>query len=183
MAKIVMLTGSPRKGGNTDVMVDAFIKGAESAGHSVSRFDAGRKKLGGCKACDTCWSKGVACSFRDDFAELEPMLEQADILVLATPLYWFGFSAQVKAALDRLYAYMGPDCKKPLGIRGAALLICGGDDVESHFGGAHETFRQITDYLQWKNLGILTATAVNSKGDILNTEFPRRAEELGRSMA
>ena len=99
MKNILVLTGSPRKGGNSDLMADAFIKGAIAKGHQVIKFETAKKVIGGCKACDKCWSLGTACVFRDDFAELEPLIEKADVIVLATPLYWFNMSAQIKPRL------------------------------------------------------------------------------------
>ena len=85
---ILVLTGSPRKKGNSEAMADAFIRGALAAGHQAVKFQAGRKKIAGCMACDTCFTKGTPCSVRDDFAELEPLLEKADVLVFCTPVYW-----------------------------------------------------------------------------------------------
>jgi multimeric flavodoxin WrbA len=89
-------------------MAEAFMKGALSKGHQVTKFRAAAKAISGCKACNTCWSKDRACSFRDGFTELEPLLEKADVTVFASPLYWFGMSSQIKAAIDRMYAYDYP---------------------------------------------------------------------------
>lgn len=178
---ILVLTGSPRKHGNSDLMADAFIKGALAKGHQVTKFAAAGKKIGPCKACATCWSKGTACSFRDDFAELEPLLEKADTLVLATPLYWFTFSAQIKNPIDRLYSYVVPDCPKPLQIKEAILLICGGEG-EKVFDGATASFQLILDFMKWQNKGMLVAPHVNAKGEILKTDFLEQAELLGSTL-
>ena len=132
---ILVLTGSPRKNGNTDRLAQAFIDGAIEAGHQVQRFDAGRKRINGCTACDACWSKGTACVFTDGFTELEPMLEAADVLVIASPLYWSTFPAQLKAAIDKLYAYVSPACQHPLKIKESALLACGELEGEQIFIG------------------------------------------------
>jgi multimeric flavodoxin WrbA len=83
---ILIITGSPRKNGNSDMMADAFIKGALAAGHKTIKFEAAFKKISGCTACDKCWSTGSACVINDDFAGLEPLLEEADMIVLAFPL-------------------------------------------------------------------------------------------------
>ena len=68
---ILVLTGSPRQGGNSDIMAEAFIQGAQSRGHRILRFDAGRKNVTGCVACKTCFSTGHPCSWQDDFEEFD----------------------------------------------------------------------------------------------------------------
>lgn len=179
---VLVITGSPRKNGNSELMADAFIKGALSKGHQVTKFNAAAKTINGCRACDTCWSNGHACSFIDGFTELEPLLGKADTVAFASPLYWFGMSSQIKAAIDRLYAYTAKDCKVPLNITESVMLICGaGDDMEI-FNGAIETYKGIANYLNWKNAGILAIPKVSAKGDILETDALQRAEQLGRTL-
>ena len=79
--KITVITGSPRKSGNSFAMTDAFIKAAEAKGYSVERFDAAMMKIGGCHACETCYQTGKACSFDDDFNIIAPAIFEADVLV------------------------------------------------------------------------------------------------------
>ena len=79
--KIVVITGSPRKNGNSFAMTDAFIKAAEAKGHTVTRFDAAMMNVGGCHACETCFKTGKACSFDDDFNMIAPAILEADTLV------------------------------------------------------------------------------------------------------
>lgn len=177
---ILVISGSPRKGGNTDALAEAFVMGARAKGHSVNLFNAS-KNMGACKACDTCWSKGRACSFTDAFTELEPLLEQADTVVFATPMYWFNFSAQIKAAIDRIYAYISPKTLRPLKIKEAALLVCAGDTDPQVFEGLNRTFEIMTGYMNWRNAGMLSIAGVLNKGDILNTGALARAEEFGQS--
>lgn len=176
---VLVITGSPRKDGNSEKMADAFIKGAQSKGHEVTKFNAAAKTIGGCRACDTCWSKGRACSFIDGFTELEPLLEHADVIVFATPLYWFGISAQLKAAIDRMYAFTMENSKKRLKIQEGVMLICGADEGMEIFNGAIETYKSILDYMKWKNSGILAVPNVSAKGDIQNTDALQKAEQLG----
>ncbi|WP_313072103.1 flavodoxin family protein [Lacrimispora sp.] len=177
MKNILVLTGSPRSKGNSDLMADAFIKGAISNGHKVTKFEAAKKKIGGCRACDKCWSRGTPCIFQDDFSELVPLLENADMLVLATPLYSFSMSAQMKAAIDRLYAYDSPNRQRSLNIKESALLVCAGDsDV---FDGIIHTYNSLMHYLKVKDVEILTVPNVNAKGDILKTDALAKAELLG----
>lgn len=84
--KIVVITGSPRKNGNSFAMTEAFIKAAEAKGHTVTRFDAADMTIGGCHACETCYKTGKACSFDDDFNTIAPAALDADVIVFS-PLY------------------------------------------------------------------------------------------------
>lgn len=179
---ILVLTGSPRKNGNSEMLADAFINGARSNGYTVTKFETALKTIHGCRACDTCWSKGTACTFRDGFSELEPLLENADIIVFASPLYWFGMSAQIKAAIDKFYAYSGKVCKNPLKIKESILLTCAGDTDMECFAGIIETYKGITKYMKWEDKGILAIPNVYDKGDIEKTDALQGAEKLGASI-
>ncbi|WP_349674854.1 flavodoxin family protein [Lacrimispora sp.] len=180
MKNILVLTGSPRSKGNSDLMADAFIKGAKSKGHKVTKFEVAKKKIGGCRGCDKCWSQGTPCIFQDDFSELAPLLEHADMIVLVSPLYSFNVSSQIKAAIDRMYAYDSPNCQNPLRIKESVLLVCAGDsDV---FSGVIHTYNCLMHYSKWENAGIITVPNVIGKGDILKTDALMQAELLGTNV-
>lgn len=87
--KIVVITGSPRKNGNSFAMTDAFIKAAREKGHIVTRFDAAMKKVVGCHACEACFSTGKAGTFDDDFNTIAPAILEADAIVFTMPAYWY----------------------------------------------------------------------------------------------
>ena len=177
--RVLVITGSPRKGGNSDMMAEAFIKGLPEA-YEVERFDAGRKKIGGCRACNTCYTKGMACSFDDDFNELAPMLERADMVVFASPIYFYGFTAQIKAAMDKFYSlYIG---KRPITVKEGVLLTCGETDAPSDFEGIIRNYELALQFMQWKDRGHLVVTDANAKGDILKTDGLQRAEDMARTM-
>ena len=181
MAKnILVLTGSPRKDGNSDRMAEAFIRGAQSAGHHAEKFETAFHAVQGCHACRACWSRGNACIVQDGFRKLEPLLEEADAIVFATPLYWFGFSAQLKAAIDKMNAYTVAACPLPLKIKECALMVCGADDEESSFAAIKENYRSIAKYMKWTDRGMLVIPGVSEKGDIDKTDALQRAEELGK---
>lgn len=82
---IVVITGSPRKNGNSFAMTESFIKAAEAKGHTVTRFDAAMMNIGGCHACATCYSTGKACTFDDDFNTIAPAILDADAVVFTMP--------------------------------------------------------------------------------------------------
>lgn len=177
---ILVLTGSFRKGGNSDLMADAFIEGAAESGHEVIKYETADKHIDGCRACDTCFSKGTACSFQDDFNELAPLLEKADLIVFATPLYWYTFPTKMKAAIDKLYSFIVG--KRPLKIKECMLLVCGEDKDEERFDGIVKSYEFIADYEGWKDIGELIIPGVSNKGDIKNTNALERARKLGLNL-
>ncbi len=177
---ILVLTGSPRKGGNTDKLADAFIAGAQTIGHTTVKFTTADKNIKGCIDCQTCFSKGSACSIPDDFAKLAPLLEQADMVVLATPMYWFSFPVQLKAAIDKLYSYL--ISKRTLKIKECALLVSGGGSDLNTFNGIVESYKLIADFLKWKDEGIVIVPGLHDKDDILKTDGLKRAEAFGKSI-
>lgn len=179
---ILVLTGSPRKGGNSDMMADAFIEGAKRAGHSILRFDAGRELVNGCRGCGACWAKGKACVFDDGFAKLAEMAVQADVLVLASPIYWFSFTSQIKAAIDKFNSFLKPACKTPLKLKECALLACAHDSDPDVFDGMKETYRLMARYLKLTDRGIVTVQHVSDKGDVAGTDAIERAERFGASI-
>lgn len=176
---ILVLTGSPRKGGNSDTLADAFSKGAKAKGHSVTRFEAAHTLVQGCRACDACWSKGKACVFDDGFDVLAPMLEKADVLAVVTPVYWFGFTAQIKAAIDKMYSFLVPACKTEMAVKESVLVICAGDTDVNVFTGSIETYKGIADFLKWTDRGIVTVPGVMEKGEIAGKKALADVEKLG----
>lgn len=177
---ILILTGSPRVGGNSDLLADAFIKGATKAGHDVIKCEVGNKNIMGCKACDTCYSKGKPCSFDDDFNSIAPLMEKADVIVFTTPLYWFTFPTQLKAVIDKMYSFIIGG--KELKIKESMLLVCGEDNDESVFDGIVTTYKMIAQYQKWTDRGNLIVPGVLNKGDILSTKYLVLAENMGQNI-
>ncbi len=177
---ILVLTGSPRKGGNTDKLATAFIAGAQQAGHTTVTYSTADKKIKGCIDCKNCFKKGTACSMLDDFNELAPLLEQADMVVFATPMYWFSFPAQLKAAIDKFYAYL--ISQKTWKIKECALLVSGGVDDETKFEGIVKSYKIIAEFLNWQDRGIVIVLGLHDKDDVLKTDGLKKAEVLGKSI-
>ena len=174
---VLVLTGSPRIKGNSDLLADAFIKGARDAGHNAVKCETAQKHVMGCKACDTCYSKGKPCSFDDDFNNIASLIEQADVIVLATPMYGFTFPAQLKAVMDKMYAFLVGQRK--LKIKESILLVCAGAGNKSKFDGIVTTYRLITEFYDWTNKGCLIVPGVLNKKDILSTDYLNAAEKMG----
>jgi len=178
--QILVITGSPRQKGNSDMLADAFIKGAIASGHRVEKFVSAAHQINGCLGCNGCWSKGSPCVQKDDFnKELAPMLEIADVLVFCLPLYAYSFPTQIKAPLDRLFPYGKEDWMRPLKVKETAMIVCGADNEADAFNAVVESYRHLIGFFEWKNLGEVIVMNVNDKGDVLNTDGLKRAEAAG----
>lgn len=160
--KIVVITGSPRKNGNSFAMTEAFINAAEAKGHSVTRFDAAFKKVGGCHACETCYKTGKACSFDDDFNELAPAILEADAVVFTTPVYWYSFPAQIKAVIDKLCALCVGG--KDVAGKECALITCCEEEDMSVMGGVRVPYERTAALLKWKTVGEVLVPGCCSSG-------------------
>ena len=102
--KVLILSGSPRKGGNSDILCDEFLRGAREAGHQVEKVRPTEKKIAPCLGCYYCASHGGECVRRDDMADLLQQMIDADVIVLASPVYFYSINAQLKAVIDRTVA-------------------------------------------------------------------------------
>lgn len=101
--KVLAISSSPRKGGNSDVLCDEFLKGAAENGHEIEKIRLAEKKIAPCAACSGCAESHV-CVRKDDMAEVLDALKAADVIVLASPVYFYSVCAQMKAMIDRCLA-------------------------------------------------------------------------------
>lgn len=177
---ILIITGSARVQGNSELLAESFAKGAREAGHTVNIFQSGQSRMSGCLYCDACWSTGKPCVVEDNFEKLWPLLEQADMLVFCSPLYWYAYSGHIKNAMDRLYAYSKKNKLRDLKIKEAMLLMCGESWFKKSFDGPAESYRQMLAYKGWKDRGRLFVTSVHGKGEIAGNSSLKTAEKMGR---
>ncbi|MDO4371901.1 MAG: flavodoxin family protein, partial [Clostridia bacterium] len=105
MKKILILEGSPRRNGNSAILSEEFARGAQEAGCSVERVRIADKKIAGCLGCNACYRNSGACIQKDDMAEVRERMLAADAIVLASPIYFYSMTAQLKAVIDRTYAF------------------------------------------------------------------------------
>lgn len=175
--KIVVLTGSPRKGGNTQIMAEAFAKGARRAQHEVILLDVAAMNIHGCLGCQYCFAHHGECVQKDDMAKVFAALSDADMLVFASPIYWFDITAQMKTTIDRLYAggSTGFHFHKT-----ALLLNAGADHV---FDAAIAQYKAMTSYLKWEDMGIITIPNMEKKGSMAVCPQLAQVEELGAQLA
>ena len=174
--KIVVITGSPRKRGNSFAMTEAFVTEAKKKGHEITRFDAAFMKIGGCHACGTCYKTGKACSFDDDFNIIAPAILEADAIVLAMPTYWYSIPAQIKGVIDRLYSLVvgGKDIAgKKLG-----LIACCEEHDPTVMDGVRMPIERSAKLLGWNVVGEVFVTGVLNEGDIDGTDVCSQAAAL-----
>lgn len=174
--KITVITGSPRRKGNSFAMTQAFIDEAVKCGHIVERFDAAFMKIGGCHACQTCFKTGKACSFDDDFNTIAPSILDADAIVLTMPTYWYSIPSQIKGVIDRLYSFCvgGKDIAgKKLG-----LIVCCEEDDMTVMDGVRKPIERSTQLLKWDIVGEVLVPGVLETGDIDKTDGCAQAAAL-----
>lgn len=180
MSKIVLLTGSPRRIGNSQTMADSFAAAAEKLGAEVVRFDTAHMNVAPCLACEAC-AKNGKCFVDDDFASIARELEQADGVVFAAPVYWFTFPAQIKAVIDRLFSL----CCTGKSFEGkkCALLGCCADQSPATFDGMKLVYERTVQYLKGENVGEVLVNGVHKAGDIADTDGLVRAAALAQKFA
>lgn len=171
--KITILNGSPHKEGNTAAMVNAFVKGAEEAGHTVERFDTAHMNIRGCLGCDYCRNveKGV-CVQKDDMWKIYPTILESEMVVFASPIYYFTLSAQLQAAIHRTYSIDIPE-----NVKKTALILSSGDQFV--YGPAiTQYYQSIVEYWGVQNAGIFTAAGKQNKTE----EKLNELYEFGKSL-
>ncbi len=174
--KIVAITGSPRNGGNSFAMTDAFIQAAESKGHTVTRFDAAMMKIGGCRACETCYKTGKACSFDDDFNTIAPAILEADAVVFTMPVYWYSIPAQIKGVIDRLFSFVVGG--KDIAGKECAVIACCEEEDMTVLDGVRLPIERSAALMKWKMVGEVLVPGVLNVGDIEKTDGCAQAAAL-----
>ena len=174
--KITIINGSPRVNGNTEIMVDEFVRGAAEAGHEVTKINLAGKKISGCLACKYCFSHGGECVQKDDMTEILAVLDQTDMVVFASPVYWFEVSAQLKTVIDRMYA------RGSVGFhfhKVALLLDSGSPGV---YDAAITMYQSINAYLKWEDKGIITIPGMKDKGSMKDVPQLEEVYKFGKSL-
>ena len=176
------IVGSPRIGGNTDLLADAFLKGAAENGHNVTKFHLGKMNINGCLGCDQCFKKGGRCIQDDDMQQIYPVFDKANVVAWASPLYIRQFSARMKAVIDRLHS-LGDPTVLSVPVKECALLVPGGSDDISLYAPIIEFYQfSMIHYTKWKDLGMILALGAREKGEVKKTDALQRAYDLGKSL-
>lgn len=178
--KIVILNGSPRKNGNTAALTKSFTEGAESAGNTVTEFFLGSMNINGCKGCfGGGKNPDSPCVQKDDMDKIYPVYKEADIVMLATPLYYWTISGQLKCAFDRLFAVAecNPNMQNP---KKDSILIVAAESNE--FEETLCWYNSLEKHHDWKSLGKILCSGVVNIGDIKGNSKLTDAFDLGKSI-
>lgn len=183
MKRIVIFNGSPRPNGNTAALVEQFAQGAREAGHQVTVFPVARMKIHGCLGC-CCGGKDPSspCVQKDDMESVYPEYQKADLVVLASPMYYWGFSGQLKCTFDRLFAVAELDPHYANPRKEAVLLMAAEGDSEENFEPVRHAYRALLHHLNWTDRGMVYAGGNMNIGDIQGKPELQQAYELGRSL-
>ncbi len=169
--KITILNGSPRKQ-NTAAMVEAFAEGAKAAGHEVETIQVGKLKINGCLACEYCHGKGAGkCVQKDDMEKVMPAYMDCDMIVFASPIYYFDMTAQLSAAIQRVYAI-----GKPPKTTQAALLLSSASP--NPFEGTIATYKNMLTFMGIEDKGIITAAGDENGSEAKLAEIREFAKAL-----
>lgn len=182
--KIVILNGSPRVNGNTKALIEKFTQGAQAAGKEVLCFDLQKMNIHGCLGCGKGGKDAKSpCVQKDDMLKIYPAYQEADVVVLASPMYYWGISGQLKCAFDRLFAVAELDPNYVNPKKDCVLLMAAEGDTESNFAPVRAFYEGLVSHLGWRDLGIVYAGGNMEAGDIFNKpDQLGQAEELGRSV-
>ena len=172
---ILILSGSPRKGGNTDLLVEAFAKGA-SQKHHVEIVSVHDYKVNPCMGCNACFKdKANACVQNDDISLIYEKMSRADMLVIASPVYFYGLSAQLKAVIDRFHNTI----RDTFRIKKMALLLVGAATLPELFDSILAQYRLCLNFFKLEDAGRVLVRGVKDKGDIKNADALDEAFHLG----
>lgn len=173
-----MLSGSPRRGGNSDILCDQFILGADESGNQTEKIFLRDKDINYCLACDTCQENGGICDQDDDMAEVLDKMIAADVIVMATPVYFYTMNAQMKTVIDRTYSRYAEIRDKDFYFITTAAV-----KNKQALEKTIEGFRGFTSVLNGpKEKGIIYGTGAWNIGDIKETKAMTEAYDMGKAV-
>lgn len=173
---IILLQGSPNKKGSTNILAEAFQRGAREAGHQVQRFDLMDFKIHTCTGCVSCGYEGP-CVQKDDNQKIREAILDADMIVFATPLYYYGMSAQLKTVIDRFCAYNSSITRKHMK---SALLAVAWNSDHWTFDALESHYKTLVRYLDFDDQGMVLGKGCGTPSMTRNSGFPELAYELGK---
>ena len=175
---ILIISGSPRKGGNTELLAEAFAKGAAKH-HHVEIFSVRDYKVNPCLGCNACFkSEANTCAQKDDMTVIYEKMSQADMLVIASPVYFYSISAQLKAVIDRFHNPI----RDTFHIKKMAILLVGAASLPELFDAILTEYNLCLKFFDIEDAGKVLVRGVKDKGDINNTDALNEAYTLGLSI-
>ncbi len=177
--KVLAISASPRKGGNSDALCDEFIRGAQDAGNETEKIFLRDKKINYCTGCGLCNTNDyTACSQKDDMSDILDKMTEADVIVFATPTYFYMMDGQMKTFIDRCCARYTHITDKDFYFIAAAA-----DDRKEALNRVFDGFRGFTDCLENVRVaGLIYGSGVWQKGEITSTDAFAEAYEKGKNI-
>lgn len=176
--KVLVLSSSPRKGGNSDLLCDQFIKGAEDAGHQAEKIFLKDKKINYCTGCGTCTIAGRGCPQKDDMAEVLAKMIGSDVIVMASPVYFYTMCAQMKTLIDRTCSRYTEITDKDF-----YFIVTAADNSKPAMERTLEGFRGFTSCLNGaEEKGVVYGTGAWNIGDIKRGDALKKAYETGKTV-
>ena len=184
MKTILGIVGSPRKGGNTDVLVSRILEGARDQGARAERISLAEFRISECDGCYACWEGKHECSQADDMNGLYPRIAGADAIVFGTPVYWFGPTALMKCFLDRFVYFTCPANRKKIQKKIGVLAVPFGDTAEAAADPVVEFFARCFDTLGMRLFDKILVPGVTEPGEVrARKPVMAKCHELGRRLA
>ena len=174
---VLILSGSPRKGGNTELLVEVFVKGAAEH-HHVEIVSVHDYKVNPCLGCNACFKTDGICAQKDDMTIIYEKMSQADMLVIASPVYFYGISAQMKSVIDRFHNPI----RDSFHIKKMALLLVGAASLPELFDAILTEYNLCLKFFNIEDAGKVLVRGVKDKGDIKTTDALNEAYMLGLSI-
>ena len=174
---ILIINGSPRKSGNTELLAEAFAKGAAEC-HHVEILSVRDYKVNPCLGCNACFKTNGICAQKDDMTIIYEKMSQADMLVIASPVYFYGISAQMKSVIDRFHNPI----RDTFHIKKTALLLVGAASLPELFDAILTEYNLCLKFFNIEDAGKVLVRGVKDKGDIKNTDALNEAYKLGLSI-
>ena len=178
MMKITVLFGSPNRNGSTNILVENFVKGATEAGHVCEVLDVCHMNIHPCSGCVACGYEGP-CVQKDDIEQIRAQLLASDMVVFATPLYYYGMSAQLKTVVDRFCAYNSSLNSRHLK---SALLTVAWNADDWTFEALEAHYKTLVRYINFEDKGMILGYGCGSPAMTQRSGFPEEAYKLGRDL-
>ena len=177
--KILILKSSGNRHGSSNLLADAFIRGAEEAGHTITEYDLLRADLRPCLGCNHCGMAGP-CVQKDDFENgLKELLRQTDMIVFVMPVYYYSWPAQLKTVVDRFYSFTGELTRMK---KKTALLTVAWDNTDSAFDLVKAYYGRICAYMSFQDQGMVIGKGCGTPEMTRSSVFMKEAYQLGRSI-
>lgn len=174
--KVLILSGSPRKGGNSDLLCDEFLRGAQESGNQAEKIFLRSKKIAPCNACYFCKNSGGRCAIPDDMTQILDKMQAADVIVMASPVYFYSIDAQMKAVIDRSVARWTEIPNKEF-----YYIMTAAEDSDTVMDCTLECFRGFAACLEGAvEKGVIYGKGVYEAGAIQGHPAMQEAYEMGR---